>query len=553
MLTLSYVSQTCNEYLTSLTCIFIVSNMPPRRRNPPARRVVINTITDVYNSEQGIVDVMFTFGIRQVGIDRIVDDGFNSMNTLVQQYESGVEGFNSYLKSINKTFGVNPNPDLRVHFAPPLMTRMMGALFYCNICYHRLHQIPDIRLITAEIASDSYKVYEDLHNSEMKESDQEIEVQVPELKGATNWRSFRDAFEMKLEILKSKAGFPLNYVVDQTPRVFTRANANRGEVPAVDLTEPNVFKEQAVHFGKTYKDDNKTVWLLLKSLLLNSSSYDHVLEFNASSNDRKAFLTLKTFYEGEDFHQRLQDQAFSIFKNTVYKGSTPKYKFDNYVRRHITAHKLLIEAEYNKDQITGVVKGMDDSTKIQHLKGGIKPEAGLEYALSLARTSGINKKTFTDYVSYLQAEVTAMENRKVELRAGMSVKQTDVTRNMSQNKRSLTETVEGKRLEAKRYALDEWKVLSPAQRSAVRRLNRKAKRSGIPQANSRSNNNKRSLSKNEISSISTAVISAMEQKHNSPTEVPDDVSKITENSDNQKKRKALSGGIGDFLSTNNRR
>ena len=162
---------------------------------------------------------------------------------------------------------------------------------------------------------------------------------------------------------------------------------------------------------------------------------------------------------------------------------------------------------------------------------------------------------YSHFVSYLQAEVTEMENRKSELRAGMSVKQTEVSRNKSQNKVSfsLTETVEGKKMEAKRYALEEWKVLSPAQRSAVRRLNRKAKRSGIKQTNSRPNHNKRGLSKTEISSISTAVISAMEQKNLSQNEIPDDVSKITDTSDSQKKRKASSGGIGDFLSAQNRR
>lgn len=532
--------------------------MPPRRRNPVRRNAPAAvrfeiTITEAYNTEQGIVDVMDTFDIRQVAIDRIVEDGFNSINALVQQYESGVEGFHSYLKSINKTFGVNPDPDLRVYFSPPLMSRMLGALFYCNICYYRFHQIPDIRLITQDTASASYKAYEDLHNSEKNESEQDIDVQIPDLKGASNWRSFRDAFEMKLEIVKSNSGFPLNYVIDQTPRVYTRANTTRGEVGLVDLTESNLFKERAVHFGKTFKDDNKTVWLILKSLLLNSSSYDHVLEFNASSNGRKAYLTLKTFYEGEDFHQRLQDQAFAIFKTTVYKGDTPKYKFDNYVRRHITAHKLLIEAEYNKDPITGEVKGMDNSTKIQHIKGGLKPEAGLEYALSLARTSGINKKTFTDYVSYLQAEVMAMNNRKSELRAGMSVKQTNVTQNKPQSKGSLTETVEGKRLEARRYPLDEWKSLSSAQQAAVRRLNRKSKRSGTSQSNTRYSNTKRNLSKTEITSISSAVISAMEQNQTA-NNVPDDVSKITQDSDNSKKRKvAQSGGIGNFLSHQNRR
>ena len=146
-----------------------------------------------------------------------------------------------------------------------------------------------------------------------------------------------------------------------------------------------------------------------------------------------------------------------------------------------------------------------------------------------------------------------MNNRKSELRAGMSVKQTNVTQNKPQNKGSFSETVEGKRLEAKRYALDEWKSLSPAQQAAVRRLNRKAKRSGNSQSNTRSNNSKRGLSKTEISSISSAVISAMEQKQIATNETSDDVSKITENTESRKRKSAPSGGIGDFLSHQNRR
>ena len=81
--------------------------------------------------------------------------------------------------------------------------------------------------------------------------------------------------------------------------------------------------------------------------------------------------------------QRLQDEAFIILKNTIYRGETAKHRFETYVNRHIKAHKLLVESGYNDN------KGMDNSTKIQHLKSGIKLEAGLEHALTTSRTSGL--------------------------------------------------------------------------------------------------------------------------------------------------------------------
>ena len=71
--------------------------------------------------------------------------------------------------------------------------------------------------------------------------------------------------------------------------------------------------------------------------------------------------------------QRLQDEAFILLKNTIYRGESPKHRFETYVNRHIKAHKLLVEAGYNDS------KGMDNSTKIQHLKSGIKLEAGFRF------------------------------------------------------------------------------------------------------------------------------------------------------------------------------
>lgn len=102
----------------------------------------------------------------------------------------------------------------------------------------------------------------------------------------------------------------------------------------------------------------------------------------------------------------------------MIRGESLRYDFESYVNRHIKAHKLLIEAEYNKDSVTGEVRGMDESTKIQHFKSGVKLEAGLETQLSAARTLNKHRSSFADYVSYLQAEVNAKNQRKKELKSG---------------------------------------------------------------------------------------------------------------------------------------
>ena len=500
-----------------------------------ARRVAI---IDNYTAKQGLRNLLQACEIRQNAIDKIITDGFKSMSDLVNQYESDIDDFTSYLKSINKAFGNATNRASRIYFSPPMMSRFIGALFYCNVCYYNLHLVPDISLITEDFAMENYKLRRELTSSEAQNLENDIEIKIPDLKGASNWRAFRDSFEMKLGITKSRTGFPITYVIDLTERNYNRSNANRGITENIDLSDEHIFKENAVHFGKTFKEDNKTVWLHLKSALLRTSTYDHISEYNHTSNGRQAWITLKNFYEGEDFMQRLQDEAFIILKNTIYRGETAKHRFETYVNRHIKAHKLLVESGYNDN------KGMDNSTKIQHLKSGIKLEAGLEHALTTSRTSGLLRGTFVEFASFLQAEVDGKQDRKRELKSNINVSKNSTQRN---NKKSsvLTETVDGKRVEGRSYSTDEWRKLTPAQRKAVCRLQRAAKPSNSKKEKSY---NHRNLSKTDVSSISEAIISGMINGKSEKGDAPDDVSKVTDDGNNPtNKRKAHPGGAGEFL------
>ena len=129
---------------------------------------------------------------------------------------------------------------------------------------------------------------------------------------------------------------------------------------------------------------------------------------------------------------------------------------------------MYVEAGYNDN------KGMDNSTKIQHLKAGIKLEAGLEHALTTSRTSGLLCGTFAEFASFLQAELDGKQDRKRELKSNINVSKNDTQCN--NKKLSVpSETVEGKRVKGRSFSTDEWGKLTPAQRTTVRRLQRAAK------------------------------------------------------------------------------
>ena len=213
------------------------------------------------------------------------------------------------------------------------------------------------------------------------------------------------------------------------------------------------------------------VWLVLKSYLVKTTSYDHIIHIDRTSNGRKVWTILKDFYEGDDFKQRLRDEAFSVLNTTAYRGDTACTDFASFVTRHIKAHKLLIEAHYGPQG-----EGMDDSTKIQHVKQSTKLEAGLEHALTSARIAGLFQGTFTNFVSFLQGEVDAMNNRKKKM-CGASVKGTETDKKNKNNSDPIPfEKVDNKIVQGRHYQDLEWKSLTPKQRAAVIRRQRQRRR-----------------------------------------------------------------------------
>ena len=505
-------------------------------------------IKRVFSEEQDLVNLLDACGAGQNEMDRIVADGFESMKDLVVHHENDVETFKDYLKTLNKTFNNRTDSTLTVYFPPPVVSRMVGALFYCKICYYSFHVIPDIRNIDRTMATDVYKVYDSLTKDSDADPNNDVDNKIPSLKGASNWRSFRDLVMMRLSFIKGKAGFPILYVVDGTTRTSIRANATRSTASLIDFTDEEIFKTRPVHFGRVYKEDNKRVWNVIKSLLMESPAYDHIISFDKAADGRKAWKTLRAFYEGEDFKQRLQDDAFTILNNSIYKGNSNRNNFESYVNKHLKAHKFLLEAGYNNGL------GMDDSTKIQHLKSGIRFEAGLEHALTTARTMGMNRGTFQKFVSFLSAEVDQKNARSKELKANLSatgIGKTTQTKtqnkNVSDNRTKYYENVDGKRVEARSYPGQEWREMTPSQRAAVVRLNKKRKSDRFNNRRADIKSTATRLPKDTIKSISETIIASINKQASEETnndERLDKKPKVTFDTNN----KAQAGQVGKFLS-----
>ena len=275
----------------------------------------------------------------------------------------------------------------------------------------------------------------------------------------------------------------MEYVVNTTPRNATRANATREEVDDIDLEEAEVYKQGAVHFGDAYKLDNKTVWNKIHTLLVDQPTYNHISNFATRKNGRGAWLALITFYEGEDFCQRLRETAFNKLQVIFYRGETMRFSFEKYVNIHKEAHKMLQDAGFNNGT------GLDQESMITYFRNGIKPDAGLEVAISNSR-SNPRLTTFDAYVSFFTAEVQHNTLRHKQLKTAKDKKVAAAgrgpgrnsngggkTKNKTKKGELQSEVVDGKRVKGCWYSKDEFSKLTPEQRKAVIRLKRKSNKS----------------------------------------------------------------------------
>ena len=94
-----------------------------------------------------------------------------------------------------------------------------------------------------------------------------------------------------------------------------------------------------------------------------------------TKDGRAAFLSLRSHYEGALFHDLIKLRAIVMMSRKFYRGDTTKFIWEKFVSIHLEAHRMFED----------VGEPLSESIKILYFKGGIRPEAGLESALNVAR------------------------------------------------------------------------------------------------------------------------------------------------------------------------
>ena len=516
-----------------------------------AAAVAALSFQETYNNEELFRWLMHSIGINTVtSRDKIVQDGFNSIQSLVHMHSNDTDGFKKYLSNLNKTFATAA-ARIRVYYSPVVITRFAAVLFYYDQCINGYHTIPDLSLIDSAFADDMIQALKDKEEAKENDSDDGEDIKIPNLKGSDDWIDFRDAFVLKLGETVSKRGFPLDYIIDDTPRTVTSSRAALIEAERVEVEDVDYYRTHAVLFGPQFKADNKSLWTKLKKLLLGTDCYNHISDFSDKKDGRGAWQALTSVFEGPNFKARLRELAFTRLNNTFYKGETANFNFEKYVTIHKKAHTMLQQADYNNG------KGMDEETKIQHFKSGIKADAGIEYCLTQMRAQPASYATFTQVTNYLTGEIDHKQLRKAQL------KTTTPGRVVAKvGKETTFKMVDGKKVFAKRYSRNEFHALTKAQRNAVIEMQREKRNKGGPnrgygrdrgrgrgQGNGGGNNanNASSLKRipnEDLTVIAEAVIAGVSKA----TADNEGLSVITEASNTEKKKDlAEAGSVGDFI------
>ena len=525
------------------------------------------TITERYEHEMGLIRIMDAAGVRQRERLHIIEDGFESVDELISHYANDVKGFSSYLTNLNKTFASARAAADKVYFTPPVLAKFVGIVHYMNQAVNTFHKIPDVGQVDQAHILSASAHYKTVNENDDDDEDKSSDVKIPTLKGNDNWIDFRDSFKTKLSLTIGNRGISIDYVIDSTPRAVTSANDTKEEIDDLNdlnLEDDEIFKTQSTHFGPAFKADNAIVWNRLKALLINTPHFNHISQCEKSRNGRNAWNALKGYFEGSQFHHRSMDRAFYTLTHTFYTGEHTKFKFEKYVNKHKEAHKLLLDAEYNQGA------GLDDATKIRHFEYGIKPEAGLEIALTQMRSQPQNYQDFTDLVTFLSGEVQ-MKKRRIE-----TIKSTNSRRQVSGfhkggkgdkggKSKSNGDTdvkssvVDGKTVYARHYPPNDYKLLTTNQRKSVANMRKGTGKRG------ESTNRKVSASqidevaslREDLADMQQSIIAGVTAASNSNSggansEITDDEHSNTPSSTSKKKR-AQSGSVGGFIANRRKR
>ena len=164
----------------------------------------VNPILTRFTDNGQFEDLLDRVGLGINEKAQFTTDGFTDISLLVKHFSYDVKAFKSHLQSLNKTFA-NAALARRMYFNLIQMNRLLGILNYFNHSINTFHTIPDISLVTSDLADTLGSEYvSTLRKNDIP--DDIASIKLPSLTGSGNGRAFKDKLHLKLSMMKSTRG-----------------------------------------------------------------------------------------------------------------------------------------------------------------------------------------------------------------------------------------------------------------------------------------------------------------------------------------------------------
>jgi hypothetical protein len=162
-------------------------------------------------------------------------------------------------------------------------------------------------------------------------ADKEMVAKAPDkFKNATNWKIFAEATETYLAQLTGSGRVPLSYVIRRV-----------AVLPDPDIafeTEQARMIALAPLNGSSFQRDNAKVYGIIKQLVLEGPGRTYILCFDSAADGRSAWQALRDHFEGDGFHNRSVEDAYSTLEHLAYDGERKGFTFERFVERHMDAY-----------------------------------------------------------------------------------------------------------------------------------------------------------------------------------------------------------------------
>ena len=319
-------------------------------------------------------------------------EGINSARELSNQKPNNLA---SSLESVNRITASNNRQEDRAYFSTARIQKLKALCAYFRRCL-TANSIPDIRLITVRDV-DEFIRYIDSWTRKAGNVQDHISSNSDIKFEASNFVKFRQKIETLTAGLVGERSISIRYLLRSSEENIVVPV----EDPTPDVNSIEFMMNNTSLSGNDFDSDNHALFTILRHYLTNTPGWNVIAKFAREEDGRGAFSALRKHYEGASYHEAMKTRANAMMMRTFYRGGASKFTWEKFVSIHLEAHRMFSD----------IGEPLSDSLKILYLKGGIRPESGLESSMEVAKSLPNTRDNFEEYVNHLTESVSNKRSR----------------------------------------------------------------------------------------------------------------------------------------------